>query len=189
MALIVAFASSAEDQPSPTRRVLEKFPRSQYRPSLITPVPPVAPTSSKPVRRWNFRKAEWDKFKLLTNIAAGTLPLFEDTDLDTSYKVYCNMLINATKQSVPRDNQKNYIPCWDEEYQQLCEHHAVATFSEGPEATANILIKRLDEKRQERWIESVESIDFTHSSQNAWHTINRLTGRTASKPDKCPMSA
>ena len=53
----LAFASSTEDQPPHSHRVLEKFPRSQHRPSLITPVPLVAPTSSKPVRRWNFRKA------------------------------------------------------------------------------------------------------------------------------------
>ena len=51
------------------------------------------------------------------------------------------------------------------------------------------MIKRLDEKRQERWIETVESIDFTHSSRKAWRTVNRLTGRTASKPDKCPVGA
>ena len=99
------------------------------------------------------------------------------------------MLANAAKQSVPRGYQKNYIPCLDEECQQLYEHHTAATSSEGSEASANILIKRLDEKRQERWIETVESIDFTHSSGKAWYTINRITGRTASKPDKCPMSA
>ena len=176
-------------QSSPTRRILEKFPRSQHRPSLITPVPLVAPTSSKPVRRWNSRKADWDKFKLLTNKAARTLPPLEDTDLDTSYKAYCGMLTNAAKQSVPRGYQKNYIPCWDEECQQLYENHTAATFSEGSEDTANILIKHLDKKRQKRWIETVEFIDFTHSSRKAWHTINRLTGRTASKPDKCPVSA
>ena len=42
--------------------------------------------------------------------------------------------------------------------------------SEGSEATANILIKRLDEKRQERWIERVESMtSHTHQSKNLTH--------------------
>ena len=75
----LGFASNTEDQPSPTRLVLEKCPRSQHRPSLITPVPFVAPTSSKPVKQWNFEKADWDKFKLLTNKAPRTLPPLEDT--------------------------------------------------------------------------------------------------------------
>ena len=113
----LAFASSTEDQPSPTRRVLEKFPRSQHWPSLITPVPLVASTSSKPVRQWNFRKADWDKFKLLTNKATRILPPLDNTGLDIAYKAFCSMLTNAAKQSVPRGYQKNYIPCWDEECQ------------------------------------------------------------------------
>ena len=54
---------------------------------------------------------------------------------------------------------------------------------------ARILIKRLDEKCQERWIETVESIDFPPSSRKALHTIYCLTSRKASKPDKCPVSA
>ena len=128
-----SFASSTEDQSSSTRRVLEKFPRSQHRPSLITPVPLVASTSSKPVRRWNFRKSDWNKFKLLTNKATRTLPPLDNTDLDTSYKAFCSMLTNAAKQSVPRGCQKNYIPCWDQDCQQLYmyEHHTAAASSEG----------------------------------------------------------
>ena len=77
----LAFASSTEDQAPPSRRVLEKFPRSQHRPSLITPIPLVAPTSSKLVRQWNFRKANWDKFKLLTIKATQTPPALDNTRL------------------------------------------------------------------------------------------------------------
>ena len=68
----LTFTSSIQDQPSPTHLIPEKFPRSQHRPSLITPVLLVAPSSSKPVRRWNVRKADWDKFKLLTNKTVWT---------------------------------------------------------------------------------------------------------------------
>lgn len=185
----LAFASSIKYQSPVVRHVLEKFPRTQHRPSLITSVPLVAPTSSKPVRRWNFRKADWDKFKLLTNQATQTLPPPDSKDSDSSYKAYCNMLINAAKQSVPRGYQRNYIPCWDEECQRLYEDHTTATSEVESAATANILINYLDEKHQERWLEAVESIDFTHSSRKAWHTINRLTGRSAAKPEKCPVSA
>ena len=87
------------------------------------------------------------------------------------------MLTNAAKQSVPHGYQKNYISCWDKECQQLYKHRTAATSSEGSQATANILNKRLVGKRQDRWIETVESIDFTYSSWKAWNTI---TGRTAS---------
>ena len=47
-----------------------------------------------------------------------------------------------------------------------------ATSSKESEATANILIKRLDEKCQERWIDTVESSDFTHSSRKKLCTLS-----------------
>jgi len=185
----LAFVSTTDDQRAPTRRVLEKFPRSQHRPSLITSSPLVASTTSRPVRRWNFRKADWDKFNQITNDTTSNLPAYNSEDLDSSYKAYCDMIISAAKQSVPRGFQKNYIPCWDEECQQLYEEHISAATKEESEVTASILIACLDEKRQDRWIEAVESIDFTHSSRKAWSTLNRLTGRTTSKPVKSPVSA
>ena len=46
--------------------------------------------------------------------------------------------------------------------------------------TADKLIDHLDQTRTERWKETVESINFTHSSREAWSTINRLTGRKKS---------
>ena len=45
----------------------------------------------------DFRKADWDNFKLLTNKATRTLPSLDNTDLDTSYKAFCSMLTNAAK--------------------------------------------------------------------------------------------
>ena len=53
--------------------------------------------------------------------------------------------------------------------------------------TASALIAHLDQRRQERWIEAVTDIDFTHSSQKAWSSINRLTSRTSAKK-QCPIS-
>ena len=37
------------------------------------------------------------------------------------------------------------------------------------------LIEHLDKTHSERWIEAVESIDFTHSSRKTWPTLHRLT--------------
>lgn len=54
----LAFAATAGGLPLPERRVLAKFPRSQHRPSLITAGNIVASVTSKPAKRWNFRKAD-----------------------------------------------------------------------------------------------------------------------------------
>ena len=55
----LAFASVGSNSRLPDRRVLEKLPRSQHRPSLITPPRFAMAVPSIPVKRWNFRKAKW----------------------------------------------------------------------------------------------------------------------------------
>ena len=54
----LAFASVGPNSRLPNRRVLEKFPRSQHRPSLITPPRFAMAVPSMPVKRWNFLKAK-----------------------------------------------------------------------------------------------------------------------------------
>ena len=70
----LAFATTLPRFQPPDRRVLGKFPRSQHRPSLITAAKLVTPTASKPVKRWNFRKANWNRYCLLTNPSTKDLP-------------------------------------------------------------------------------------------------------------------
>ena len=77
----LAFTSVDPDSRLPHRRVLEKFPRSQHRPSLITPprfflhVP-----AGKPVKQWNFRKVNWSHYNSLTNQFARSLPSPDSTN-------------------------------------------------------------------------------------------------------------
>ena len=69
----LAFASVGPNSRLPDRRVLEKFPRSQHRPSLITTPRFAMAVPSMPVKRWNFRKANWSHYIALTNKFAKTL--------------------------------------------------------------------------------------------------------------------
>ena len=61
------FASVGPNSRLPDRRVLEKFPWSQHRPSLITPPRFAMAVPSMPVKRWNFRKVKWSHYIALTN--------------------------------------------------------------------------------------------------------------------------
>ena len=63
----LAFASIGPNNRLPDRHVLDKFPRSQHWPSLITPPRFVMAVPSMPVKRWNFRKAKWSHYIALTN--------------------------------------------------------------------------------------------------------------------------
>jgi len=54
---------------------------------------------------------------------------------------------------------------------------------------ASSLLFRLEQKKQERSEEAVNSIDFSHSSRKAWSTINKLTGRSERSSLLCLLSA
>jgi len=58
-----------------------------------------------------------------------------------------------------------------------------------PDRAASSLLSRLGQKKQKRWEEAVNSIDFSHSSCKAWRTINKLTGRSGRSSHLCPVSA
>ena len=47
----------------------------------------------------------------------------------------------------------------------------------GDQDTAEQLLSSLQDERRNRWMESVESMDFTRSSRQAWRLLKRLDGR------------
>ena len=115
----LAFASVDLERRLPDRRILEKFPRSQHRPSLITPSRLAHPKPSKPVKRWNFRKANWSHYSSLTNKLARTLPPPDQHNTDQAYQCLCKILSTAARKCIPRGRRTNHIPCWDAECEDL----------------------------------------------------------------------
>ena len=79
----LAFTTVGPDSRLPYRRVLEKFPRSQHRPWLITPPRLSLPVQERPVKQWNFRKANYNS---LTNKLARNLPSPDSTNVDQAYQ-------------------------------------------------------------------------------------------------------
>jgi len=137
----LAFASFGQDSRLPDRRVLEKFPRSQHRPSLITPPRLKVPAHSNPVKRWNFRKADWKRFCLLTGESVERLPP-PDTP-ERAYQDFCESLLSATKQCIPRGRRKNYVPCWDKECEPLYRSFIRAPVGTDSDRAASSLVSRL----------------------------------------------
>ena len=128
-----------------------------------------------PVKRWNFRKANWSHYIALTNKFAKTLLPPDSLDVDAAYQDFCNIIKKAAKKTIPRGYRNNYIPCWDAECESLYK-----TFLQSPQGDSSLaataLLAKLDRKRRDRWSEAVRSIDFTHSSRKAWSILNNLTG-------------
>ena len=99
----------------PTREVLEQFPQSQHRPSLIRTMPLISFTRSAPIPRWNFRKADWERYEDLNNNLTNSLPAPRMDNINFAYKQFTQTLKTVAKQTIPRGFRKSYIPTWDEE--------------------------------------------------------------------------
>ena len=148
-----------------------------------------------PVKRWNFRKANWSHYIALTNKFAKTL-LLDDSldvdaavDMDAAYQDFCNTIKKAAKKTIPRGYRNNYIPCWDAECESLYKTFLQSPQGDDSSLAATALLAKLDKKRRDRWSEAVRSIDFSHSSRKAWIILNNLTGRSRHSPRHCPVSA
>jgi len=185
----LTFASFGQDSRLPDRRVLGKFPKSQHRPSLITPPKLKAPAHSDPVKRWNFRKADSKRFCLLTDEFVERLPPSDTSNIERAYQDFCESLLSAATQCIPRGRRKNYVPCWDKECETLYRSFIRAPVGTDSDRAASFLLSWLGQTKQEMWEEAVNSIDFSYSSRKAWRTINKLTGKSGRSFLQCPVSA
>ena len=98
----LAFANAGPNNRLPDRRrsVLEKFPRSQHQPSLITPLKFAMAISSMPVKRLNFRKAKCSHYIALTNKFAKTLLPPDLLDVNAAYQNFCNTIKKAANAGI-----------------------------------------------------------------------------------------
>jgi len=165
-------------QPLPLKNVIEPFPHTPHRP-VITPHNLFYSFPSKPVLHWNCRKANWNLFSKLTKEGIAHLPPLQNRDVSAVYKAFYRMLLNTAKRAVPRGRRSHYTPCWDDQCQNLLEKYQKAAISD-QSTIANFLCSYINEKRRKRWKDSVEQIDFTHSSRKAWSLFNHLTGKVKS---------
>ena len=140
------------------------------------------------MQHWNFRKANWEQYCLITEEAIKDLQPPNSNDVNQTCQAICELFISAAKKTIPRGYRKTYIPCWDDECSSL--YHAFKCAAPGTDTRLALekLLSSLDHKRQSRWAEAVDNIDFTHSSHKALETVNQLIGRSA-PPRKCPISA
>jgi len=146
------------------------------------------PAHSDPVKRWNDRKAVWKCFYLLTDESVERFPPPDTSNIERAYQDFCESLLFAAKQCIPRGRGRSYVPCWDKECETLYRSFPRAPVGTDSDGAASSPLSWLGKKKQERWEKVVNSIDFSHSSRKAWRTSNNLTGRSGRSFRQCPVS-
>uniref|UniRef100_H3A3M3 Uncharacterized protein n=1 Tax=Latimeria chalumnae TaxID=7897 RepID=H3A3M3_LATCH len=131
----------------------------QHKPVIIHVGIEIPVMAVKRVPRWNLGKVAWDSFEAKVEKTISQIP-----PTPKNYDRFLALLISTGKNNIPRGHRKGYIPCWTPNcYEQ----------SEDP-AAASALLDALDAARRQRWIECVESLDFTHLSCRAWGCLRKL---------------
>ena len=143
------FASIGPNSRLLDRNVLEKFPRSQHQPLLITPPRFAMAVPSMPVKRWNFCKAKWGHYIALTNKFTKTLLPPDSLDVDAAYQDFCNTIKKPTKKTIPCGYQNNFIPCWDAECESLYKTFLQSPQGDDSSLDAIALLAKLDKKQRD----------------------------------------
>lgn len=175
----LCFASSNFITPVPRirRQVLQDFPHSQHRPVIYKIGIQIPVIHSTPRPRWNFQKADWKTYaKYIDANIRWVQPEPQN------YSRFIGLIKAAAKRTIPRGFRKEYIPGWNEESNRLKEEYDENSSKE----KATELLQSLDAARRERWINTVEGLNFNHSSRKAWSLIRKLD--STSIPSKKPTS-
>ena len=167
-----------------TKHVEDPIPRSQHRPLSITAQPVISPIASKPIIRFNFRKARWDKFTAELDNKVVSI----DPEPD-NYDTFQSSVWMVAKNNIPRGCRKSYIPSLtDENKDLLCEYersYSEDPFSEDTIQLGERLLASISQERKECWMDMISNINLTRNSKKAWKTIKKLntdqtsTARTA----------
>ena len=120
----IAFATNNISKGS-KREVLDQLATSDHRPIIITIKRKHSPCNNSLYPRWNYKKANWDLFKKLTDTYAAQINC-KTNKINTSYSALSKAILRAAKESIPKGARQNYIPNWSEHLQELHDTAAEA---------------------------------------------------------------
>jgi hypothetical protein len=155
-----------------TRKILSNFPNSQHRPVLMKTGNQIPLMQSMPLPRWNLQKADWAAFAKDMDSAIRWIPPTAE-----NYMRFVGLTTTIAKKHIPRGYRKTYVPGWSEESEQLHQQYKLT----GDQEIGRHLLESLDTERKNKWLSTVESMDFKTSSRKAWKVLNKLTGKSGSK--------
>lgn len=96
---------------------------------------------------------------------------------------FVGAVISTAKKTIPRGYRRDYVPGWDEKCEKLYQEYNESQDRE----IADELLHSLDAARRQKWMETVEKLDFSKSSRKAWSLLRKLGSSRHSTRDKVPI--
>ena len=166
-----------------TRTVLKQLGGSDHRPVKISLDLHFKPQEAKTFPRWNYKKANWERFSSLVDQYSLKISN-KQQNLNTKIKALNQVILKAAQESIPRGARKNYKPYWTEELQQ--EEDAVAEardrVEEDPSQENNITLKAATarhrrtfiQEARRTWQEKTEQLNMDKEGNKLWNLARAL---------------
>ena len=157
---------------------------SDHRPTLIQ----LTYRTMQPqrTRRWNYKKANWVKFRELSDKHLQSLQFGKDSN--KNYRKVCDAIKDADKQSIPRGHRHKYKPYWTEEIAELVTQFNQARKKVERDPTKDnranynkvaAQVKLLTKQcKADKWKRTCKDINLRKKGRKAWRLLHNLNGET-----------
>ena len=135
--------------------------------------------------RWNYRKADWEKFKTITDENLTTIN--ENTDINTLYNSITKIILGAAYIAIPRGCRQKYSPFWTKTLEELVKNRRAArkkaekfpTRENRTEYNRLTALIRLETKKakQQKWSNTCSNLNLRTEGKKAWKLLNNLSGK------------
>lgn len=153
----------------------EPIPKTQHRPIICIASAILEPEQVPFKRRFNFKKAEWNRFK--ENLDAEVR---EITPQPENYESFIELVRKISRKCIPRGCRTQYIAGLTKDtkpllnrYQKLFEKDP---FAEDTVEAGEDLMRSIADGRTQKWRNMMENLDMKVNSRRAWKLLKNLSG-------------
>ena len=145
----------------------------QHPPISVSVHAAVTPTIVPYQCRFNFQKADWISFTTdLKN------QIYNITPNPKNYKLFTNLVQNIARKHIPHGCRTRYVPCLNKESLNMLDKYKMLykedSFAKDTIAAGEQLMASMTQECQQKWLDTIESMDICRNSKKAWNLIRKL---------------
>ena len=166
------------------REVSEQLGGSDHNPAVLTLAKQVNSSAGKLPRSWNYKKADWKRFREVTNINTKSIT-FSKHSVNKNTSNFNSAVLKAAKESIPRDGKTishtEKKKTLEKIHKELCETREVKrnptpqNLRKHSQLKADLDIEN-HAQTQSSWKTKIASLNMERDSKNLWQLTKSLNG-------------
>ena len=167
------------------REVSEQLGGSDHKPVILTLAKQVNTSAGKMPPSWNYKKADWKRFRELTDIYTKLI-IFSKHNVNKNASNFNSAVLKAVKESIPRGIRHDYKPYWNNTLEKI--HKELSEAREEMERNPTLQNvrrhsqlkvdrdKEIQTQTQASWKTKTASLNIERDSQKLWQLTKSLNG-------------